>query len=573
MFLVSYSKDGFSCEPLCEISVDSHPRDLRLSNSFAQLNSLILRVESLCFMGEEPLHWKPVVTIYSQPKAHEDVGGLLTTLRRHGCGSSFIDWTRNSNTTGEIEGSFRFGTELSPRQCVGASTTRENGNRSLSHKKVVSSSMVIAETSLAPYAVVYGFFSGEIEVIRFDFVEGLASQEENFPNHELSSPLSRQRFLGHTGAVLCLAAHLMIGSAKGFNFRKVLVSGSKDCTVRIWDLDTGNIITVLHHHVAPVRQIILPPSRTEHPWSDCFLSVGEDFCVTLVSFETLRVERMFPGHANYAAKVVWDGVRGYLACLCPNHSGSSDINDVLYIWDVKTGARERVLRGTTSHSLFDHFCKSISRTSHYNSVLNENTSLSTLLLPIMEDRSNSGARENNLENWVSLPGDAGDSRTSRAHGDKRYFGEHFTSQSNKYAIKCSCPFPGIATLSFDLASLMFNNQKHESMVNGNAKPENHKVGEQKTEIPSPRSKSHKHDSEGDVTSNNTNSNMSLEESLIRFSLSFLHSWDVDPRLDYLLLSDMKLQRPEKFIVASGLQGDKGSLTLAFPDLSSLLEVI
>ena len=52
MFLVSYSKDGFSCEPLCEISVDSRPRDLRLSNSFAQLNSLILSVESLCLIFE-----------------------------------------------------------------------------------------------------------------------------------------------------------------------------------------------------------------------------------------------------------------------------------------------------------------------------------------------------------------------------------------------------------------------------------------------------------------------------------------------------------------------------------------
>ncbi|RVW43078.1 hypothetical protein CK203_086616 [Vitis vinifera] len=114
---------------------------------------------------------------------------------------------------------------------------------------------------------------------------------------------------------------------------------------------------------APTRSfstpIILCPPRTDRPWSDCFLSVGEDFCVALTSLETLRVERMFPGHPSYPAKVVWDGARGYIACLCRNYSGTSDAVDVLFIWDMKTGVRERVLRGTASHSMFDNFCKGI----------------------------------------------------------------------------------------------------------------------------------------------------------------------------------------------------------------------
>ncbi|KAI6703925.1 hypothetical protein NL676_013061 [Syzygium grande] len=87
---------------------------------------------------------------------------------------------------------------------------------------------------------------------------------------------------------MVVSAHQMAGNAKGLDFCKVLVSGSKDCTVRIWDLDNGNLITVMHHHVAPVGQIILPPNKTEHPWCACFLTVGEDACVSLASLETLR---------------------------------------------------------------------------------------------------------------------------------------------------------------------------------------------------------------------------------------------------------------------------------------------
>ena len=165
--------------------------------------------------------------------------------------------------------------------------------------------MVISENHFVPYAVVYGFFSGEIEIVRFNMLLGPDCHGES-PNHDVESPVSRQCFSGHTGAVLCLAAHRMMGTAEGWSFSHVLVSGSTDCTIRIWDLDSGNLITVMQQHVASVRQIIFPSARTERPWGDCFLSVGEDSCVALASLATLRVERMFPGHPSYPEKVVWE---------------------------------------------------------------------------------------------------------------------------------------------------------------------------------------------------------------------------------------------------------------------------
>lgn len=570
VYLISYLKDIFTFKLLYEIPVISQPHDLRISTSFTQLNHYILRVESVCVNAEEPLHWKPVVTLYSHSQKHDSEGNLCFTFMMHGPGSSFVHWTTYSDSLCETEGPAETESKLCSGQCSVVSTKRvynkhaESGDQRVVSKHV-SSSMVIAETYLAPYAIVYGFVTGEIEVVRFDLLEGLGSHGGS-PHQEINSPLSRQKFLGHTDAVLCLAAHHMIGSAKGWGFNKVLVSGSMDCTVRLWDLDSGNIITVMHQHVAPVRQIILPPVRTKHPWSDCFLSVGEDLSVTLASFETLRVERMFPGHTNYPAKVVWDGARGYIACLCPNQLGTSDVNDILYLWDVKSGARERVIRGTASHSMFEHFCKGISKSSSSDTVLNENTSVSSLLHLIIEDGSSSNSNTNNLENSVSLPGGLVDPRTSQAR---------VISQSDKYAIKWSCPFPGIAALNFEVSSLC-HYEKHDSMTSDNNKPGNKKMRQQVTETVTPHHDSPKHDYDVDATSNDTSRElewtMSPEECLIRFSLSFLHLWDIDPDLDYLLLTDMKLKRPEKFIVASGLQGDKGSLTLTFPHLSAILEL-
>lgn len=65
---------------------------------------------------------------------------------------------------------------------------------------------------------------------------------------------------------------------------------------------------------------------------------------------------------------------------------------------------------------------------------------------------------------------------------------------------------------------------------------------------------------------------SLEESIVRFSLLVLHSWGVDSGLDQLLITDMKLIRPENFIIAPGLPGDKGSFTVTSPGTSAVLEV-
>jgi WD40 repeat protein len=589
VYAVSFLKNIFKCEPFCEVPTASHPFDVRLSVRFIQLNRYLLCIESLCFYVGEALQWKPHFTIWSLHSEHDDLGKVCWQSRMHGKSSFFVDWIANSTSLHEIEGPDNGKNKLSSQQAsVPSPISGDNihANYQSNKGRIVSSSMVISENIIAPYALVHGFFSGEVELVRFNLFHGLTSSG-NSPHHEVGSHVSRQYFLGHTAAVLCLAAHRMVSSAKGWSFSQVLISGSMDCTVRIWDLDTGNLITVMHQHVAPVHQIILPPSRTDRPWSDCFLSVGEDSCVALASLETLRVERMFPGHPSYPSKVVWDGVRGYIACLCRDHSGTSDSTSVLYIWDVKTGARERVLRGTASHSMFDHFCKGISMNSISGTVLNGNTSVSLLNLPIIEDGIFSHSNLNNIEklvtpsNVVRSMANIIEPNTSHAHVGKGISAKPFPTtpsilQSNKPSIKCYCPFPGIATLSFELGSLMFLHQKGERTANGSDKLDGTNVKEQVPERPSPRGTNI--DDGSDVNESTTDSIeelewiRSLEECLLRFTLSFLHLWNVDSELDDLLITDMKLKRPENLIVASGLLGDKGSLTLTFPGSSAILEV-
>lgn len=289
---------------------------------------------------------------------------------------------------------------------------------------------------------------------------------------------------------------------------------------------------------------------------------------------------MFPGHPNYPAKVVWDGARGYIACLCRDHSRISDATDVLYIWDVKTGARERILRGTAAHSMFDHFCKEISMMSNSGSLMRGNTSVSSLLLPLHEDGSLFQCNSNNSKGGTTMSKKTGSgtslSNISKVNSEKAPPITSLVFRTRKQPIKCFCPYPGIATLSFDLAALINDCQKQELTAKDGENRENSYTKEQASKTFSPH---HMTYDDGFNTNRSSTDAIEehdwirlLEECLVRFSLSFLHLWDVDCELDELLITDMKLKRPNGFVVSSGLQGDKGSLTLTFPGFTANLEV-
>ncbi|RVW43076.1 hypothetical protein CK203_086615 [Vitis vinifera] len=106
---------------------------------------------------------------------------------------------------------------------------------------------------------------------------------------------------------------------------------------------------------------------------------------------------------------------------------------------------------------------------------------------------------------------------------------------------------------FDLASLMSHCLKHEFIGNGGDKQENTHMREPGTETLKPHHMTADDGSDLNGTLNNTIEGhdwiSSLERYLLQFSLSFLHLWDVDSELDKLLITDMKLERPQKFIVS------------------------
>lgn len=578
VYMILVSDATFKLEPMCEIPVMPYLLGAKSPVRFCQSSRRMVRVGSICSSVGDSSLWEPHVTMWSVPQFNSSMDIVPT-----GCCSSTLLG----------EGCFPGGPI---RKWSSSHENKDNGHES--EERIVSSSMVLSEDFYAPYAVVYGFYNGGIEVVRFVNLFPEVNPAPGHLQHHVNPHVSEQFFLGHMDAVLCLAAHYMTVRSGQQSFHRALVSGSMDCTVRIWDLDSGDLLSVMHHHVAPVRQIILPPPWTNRPWNDCFLSVGEDCCVALVSLETLRVERMFPGHPSYPSMVAWDSTRGYVACLCRHSSSSTDSVTVLYLWDVKTGARERIIRGTAAHSMFDHFCRGINKNSITGSILGGTTSASSLLLPVMEDATFSQSRATNIEKGIGmLPATSRSHRSSMdlselnvslaqsgkgkqpvlsTHHDgssdlagnsyARHASQQRVRQNKEHLVKCSCPFPGIASLKFDLSSLMSLHYMQHSDKQVNTHSSDHGTKEltfQRGNL----------DDNPDVQGTESHPiKESLEGCLLRFSLCFLHLWDIDHELDKLLMEEMNVYKPEGFYVASGLLGDRGSLTLMFPGLDVTLEL-
>lgn len=477
----------------------------------------------------------------------------------------------------------------------------------------VTSSMVLFNKPAIPAALVVGFNIGVIKLFTFkstlqEGVRGVFEEKE----HDCVV----QDLMKHTGPILCLAEHSV--STPGSGVKRFLISGGMDCLTCIWNFDDwGQLLMTLHHHVTPVHQLLLPPQGTYAPWSNCFITVGEDGCIALVSLETLQVERMFVGHPTQPKQIAWDGIRGYLSCLCPSGSMPSTGIDVLFMWDMKSGALERILRGAAAHSMYSNFARQLQGSSTGSGLYKvQTTSISSLLHGEVDLQSanksvasqSAGFNSQKVMENASLLTDEKNfkvigslekisSRLSQALNQvpksampefKDYGFETQIESSNRKLfhrqppIKGASPIPGVAALQFDLFTLMtpdlgrIGKTEREIEQSKNQTASNHHSSANKANGHSNRQDVIVSDEalvSKSVESELASSLGSAEGCLLRTSLAFLHLWGADVELDKCLQKEWKIKQPVSVGTAAGFAGDRGATTLLLPGWESTFEVI
>lgn len=160
--------------------------------------------------------------------------------------------------------------------------------------------------------------SSDADIIQWDMA---AIQRDKEANRLDKMPGARYRIrtlAGHLESVLNLKFH---GNR--------LVSCSKDRTVRIWDLETGNTLRVLRGHRAAVNAVQFSGNQV--------VSASGDRTIKLWDMETGQCLRTFDSHSRGIACVEFDQDRIV--------SGSSD--QTIKVWDANTGACIYTLIGHT----------------------------------------------------------------------------------------------------------------------------------------------------------------------------------------------------------------------------------
>ncbi|MCX6156964.1 MAG: protein kinase [Ignavibacteriae bacterium] len=131
-----------------------------------------------------------------------------------------------------------------------------------------------------------------------------------------------RRFEGHTGEVISVEF-----SPDG----RYALSGSKDNTIRLWEIETGKEIRRFDGH-------------TESVWSVCFspdgkflLSGSLDNTIRLWNVDTGQEIRIFTGHTDEVMSVCFSPDGRYAL------SGSSD--ETIRLWDISTGKIKNIFEG------------------------------------------------------------------------------------------------------------------------------------------------------------------------------------------------------------------------------------
>jgi len=151
-------------------------------------------------------------------------------------------------------------------------------------------------------------------------------QDANASEHD--NPYALRTLSGHHHSVRAISA-----------YADTLVSGSYDCTVRVWQISTGALVHRLQGHTAKVYSVVLDYERQR-----C-VSGSLDNCVRIWSIESGACLYALEGHTSLVGLLELN--HGYLV--------SAAADSTLRIWDPQTGiGRGTLLAHTGAITCFQH---------------------------------------------------------------------------------------------------------------------------------------------------------------------------------------------------------------------------
>ncbi|KAJ3320068.1 hypothetical protein HDV06_005718 [Boothiomyces sp. JEL0866] len=174
------------------------------------------------------------------------------------------------------------------------------------------------------------FLAGHLDAvycIQFDSEKIISgSRDKTIKYWDLKTYKCYRTLVGHQGSVLCLQ----------FNERYI-ISGSSDCTIRMWDTVSGELLRILAGHKSPVLDIRFTDKH--------IFSCSKDFTIKMWDLESGILMNTFEGHTA-AVNCIY---------LHEKHLVSASGDGIIKMWDISKGDMIREYRGHTRGLACVHF--------------------------------------------------------------------------------------------------------------------------------------------------------------------------------------------------------------------------
>ena len=119
---------------------------------------------------------------------------------------------------------------------------------------------------------------------------------------------------------------------------QLLVSGSADFSVILWDLFAGVLIHSFHIHGGEITQLLVPPLGCNSRIRQSVCSVAQDHSVALLNLRDRKCILMASRHPSPITAIRWRPDDDFLVVSCADSS--------VFVWQMETGHLDRFEQGT-----------------------------------------------------------------------------------------------------------------------------------------------------------------------------------------------------------------------------------
>ena len=146
---------------------------------------------------------------------------------------------------------------------------------------------------------------------------------------------------GHRDRVTCLLYPFQ-DSSETYS-PQLLISGSADFSIILWDLFAGVLTHSFHVHGGEITQLLIPPEGCSPRIKQSICSVAQDHSVALLNLRDRKCILMASRHPSPITAIRWRPDDDFLIVSCADSS--------VFVWQMETGHLDRFEQGTIAANI------------------------------------------------------------------------------------------------------------------------------------------------------------------------------------------------------------------------------